>query len=235
MDWAHQRRARYLFTYEWCSAPPALPTSMDFSQGNIHRCHSTTHGLCVPSLEWRINSKSTKLTRSALLFTSWPARRCLGIHVRAPRWSLSLRSPSSAELSRLPTTPSGGEQTPPGRKLLFDRWTCIIQLSLLGKVTGVIRHLGVHYRQKKKSKENSPPSWRLPLRSPSSAELSRLPITSSRGEHTPLRRKLLFDRWTCIIQLRFWKKWLGSLNILVFITDKRKKSKEKRANCETST
>ena len=73
----------------------------------------------------------------------------------APRWTLSLRSPSSAELSRLPITPSRGEHIPLWRKLLFDRWTCKIQLSLLEKVTGVIKYLCVHYRPKKKSKEKS--------------------------------------------------------------------------------
>ena len=26
----------------------------------FHRCHSTTHGICVPSLEWRTNSKTTR-------------------------------------------------------------------------------------------------------------------------------------------------------------------------------
>ena len=91
------------------------------------------------------------LHSQVMFITSWPARRCPGI--RAPRWSLSLRSPSSAELSRLPITPSRGEHTPLWRKLLFDRWTCIIQLSLLEKVTQVIKHHCVHYRQMKKSKE----------------------------------------------------------------------------------
>ena len=62
MDWAHQRRARNLFTYDWCFAPTASATSRDYSQGNFHRCHSTTHGICVPSLEWRTNSKPTKTT-----------------------------------------------------------------------------------------------------------------------------------------------------------------------------
>ena len=71
------------------------------------------------------------------------------------------------------------------------------------------------------------PRWSWSLRSPSSAELSRLPITPSRGEHTPLWRKLLFDRWTCIIQLSLLEKWLGSLNIFVFITDKRKRARKK--------
>ena len=71
------------------------------------------------------------------------------------------------------------------------------------------------------------PRWSWSLRSPSSAELSRLPITPSRGEHTPLWRKLLFDRWTCIIQLSLLEKWLGSLNIFVFITDKKKRARKK--------
>ena len=56
------------FTYDWCSAPTAhaSATSRDYSQGNFHRCHSTTHGICVPSLEWRTNSKPTKTTRFIL-------------------------------------------------------------------------------------------------------------------------------------------------------------------------
>ena len=66
MDWAHQRRARNLFTQNLCSAPTASATSRDYSQGNFHRCHSTTHGICVPSLEWRTNSKPTKTTRFIL-------------------------------------------------------------------------------------------------------------------------------------------------------------------------
>ena len=66
MDWAHQRRARNLFTYDWCSAPTASATSRDYSQGNVHRCHSTTYGICVPSLEWRTNSKPTTTTRFIL-------------------------------------------------------------------------------------------------------------------------------------------------------------------------
>ena len=41
-------------------------TSRDYSQGNFHQCHSTTHGTCVPSLEWRTNSKPTKTTRFIL-------------------------------------------------------------------------------------------------------------------------------------------------------------------------
>ena len=56
-------------------------------------------------------------------------------------------------LACLPITPSRGEHTPLWRKLLFDRSTCIIQLSLLEKVTRVIERHCVHYRQKKKSKE----------------------------------------------------------------------------------
>ena len=86
------------------------------------------------------------------------------------------------------------------------------------------------------------PRWSLSRRSPttttgpSSAELSRLPITPSRGEHTPLWKKLPFDRWTCIITaFAFGKNWLGSLNIIVFITDKRKRARKRRAKCETST
>ena len=66
MDSAYQRRARNLFTYDWCSAPTASATSRDYSQCNFHRCHSTTHGTCIPSLEWRTNSKSTKTTRFVL-------------------------------------------------------------------------------------------------------------------------------------------------------------------------
>ena len=66
MDWAHQWRARNLFTYDWCSVPTASATSRDYSQGNFHRCHSTTHGICVPSLEWKTNSKPTKTTRFIL-------------------------------------------------------------------------------------------------------------------------------------------------------------------------
>ena len=66
MDWAHQWCAWNLFTYDWCSAPTASATSRDYSQGNFHRCHSTTHGICVPSLEWRINPKPTKTTRFIL-------------------------------------------------------------------------------------------------------------------------------------------------------------------------
>ena len=66
MDWAHQRRARNLFTNDWCSAPTASATSRDYSQGNFHWCHSTTHGICVPSLEWRTNSKPTKTARLIL-------------------------------------------------------------------------------------------------------------------------------------------------------------------------
>ena len=68
MDRAHQRRARNLFTYDWCSAPTASATSRDYSQGNFHRCHSTTHGICicVPGLEWMTNSKPTKTTRFIL-------------------------------------------------------------------------------------------------------------------------------------------------------------------------
>ena len=44
----------------------ASATSRDYSQGNFHRCHLTTHGLCVPSLEWRTNPKPTKTTRFIL-------------------------------------------------------------------------------------------------------------------------------------------------------------------------
>ena len=66
MDRAHQRRARNLFTYGWCSAPTASATPRDYSQGNFHRCHSTTHGICVPSLKWRTNPKPTKTTRFIL-------------------------------------------------------------------------------------------------------------------------------------------------------------------------
>ena len=63
MDRAHQRRARNLFTYDWCSAPTALAPSRDYSQGNFHRCHSTTHGICVLSLEWKTNSKPIAIQR----------------------------------------------------------------------------------------------------------------------------------------------------------------------------
>ena len=66
MDWAHQRRVQNLFTYDWYSAPTASATSRDYSQGNFHQCHSTTHGICVPSLEWRTHSKPTKTTRFSL-------------------------------------------------------------------------------------------------------------------------------------------------------------------------
>ena len=66
MDWAHQRRVRNLLTYDWYSAATASATSRDYSQGNFHRCHSTTHGICVPSLEWRTHSKPTKTTRFIL-------------------------------------------------------------------------------------------------------------------------------------------------------------------------
>ena len=66
MDWAHQRRAQNLLTNDWCSAPTASATSREYSQGNFHRCHSTTHRICVPSLEWRTNSKPTKTTRFIL-------------------------------------------------------------------------------------------------------------------------------------------------------------------------
>ena len=31
-----------------------------------HHCHSPTHGICVPSLEWRTHSKPTKTTRFIL-------------------------------------------------------------------------------------------------------------------------------------------------------------------------
>ena len=37
MDGAHQRRARNLFTYDWCFVPTASATSRDYSQGNFHR------------------------------------------------------------------------------------------------------------------------------------------------------------------------------------------------------
>ena len=57
---------RNLFTYDWCSPPTASATSRDYSQGNFHRCHSTTHGICVPSLEWRTNPKPTKTPRFIL-------------------------------------------------------------------------------------------------------------------------------------------------------------------------
>ena len=46
--------------------PTASVNSRDYSQGNFHRCHSTMHGICVPSLEWRTNSKPTKTTRFIL-------------------------------------------------------------------------------------------------------------------------------------------------------------------------
>ena len=46
-----------------CCAPT---TSRGYSQGNFHRCHSITHGICAPSLEWRTNSNPTKTTRFIL-------------------------------------------------------------------------------------------------------------------------------------------------------------------------
>ena len=66
MDWAHQRRARNFFTHDWCSVPTASATSRYYTQGDFHWCHSTRHGICVPSLGWRTNSKPTKLKDSVL-------------------------------------------------------------------------------------------------------------------------------------------------------------------------
>ena len=72
------------------------------------------------------------------------------------------------------------------------------------------------------------PRRSLSLHSPSSPQLSRFPINQSRGEHTTLWRKFAL-RWTCIIPaFAFGKKWLGSLNIIVFITDKRKRARKKK-------
>ena len=74
------------------------------------------------------------------------------------------------------------------------------------------------------------PRRSLSLRCPGSAQLSHFPINQSRGEHTILWRKFAL-RWTCIITaFAFGKKWFGLLNINVFITDKRKRARKKRAN-----
>ena len=81
-------------------------------------CHSTlvcpvADQLKVPgeaACTYSRRSRGGRDTLAAVVCTSWPTRRCPGI--LAPRWSWSLRSPSSAELSRLPITPSRGEHTP---------------------------------------------------------------------------------------------------------------------------
>ena len=65
-----------------------------------------------------------------LLTTSCPARRCS--HIRAPCWTLSLRSSCSAQLSRFVITLPRDEQTPLWRKFAH-LWACIIAALALEK------------------------------------------------------------------------------------------------------
>ena len=119
-----------------------------------------------------------------LLCTIWLARCCPDI--RAPRKSLLLRSPSSAQLSRFPIHQSRGEHTPPWRKFAL-RWTCTITAFAFGKkVAWFIKHYCVHYRQKKKSKDKKSWMWNfnitLPLHSlPGSTKLYRFAIGLLQG------------------------------------------------------